>query len=1100
MSADTEQALVDKLKSFNTTEVYDALMQIRKSYVRNADKMEKLQKYSVIKLIIPFMEHPKFCNVSLSIVADGCLELSFVNEVIKYDGIKSLIRIMKSSINEDIQNRACRAMGNMAKFGIGYKAIHLMKPLSNIINFLSETSNANCQQTAIRTLMNLAKSTKSRELITRENGIIYIAKLLHSSDVQLLNCSLKAIANLTQHCNINCTRQLLDMELHKILVKLHSHSEKSVRNHALISLKNLSSQEEIRSGLVKEGAVKLFTDVIIGSESFEMCRFATLALCSCLDHMHMWSHNGTDRSVGLKALLTVLKNVHLQDIHIHVIRSLISISYESNISDILISLDIIQVLVEILKSFIEKHKCKSKSSLKPHASEKETFFSLCKKDKDSETDLYEGLCHKPENGPYKEDKIYLSYGKSHNINHSLKEMHKWEHPFHSLSSVTSDYSSSCSPHRMCSPLLRNPASPEINYEADVGSPSTGCTSSGIWSPVFFIDESVHRNIHCWSPVVSNHSISSTSEGDLELYDNEENVQTGTSSFTSFTKILPIPEAGTQKNNVEPSVISNTSLFEYDSSDEANQVLTLKTKNCSNDLCQKNSKIQALKKIKTEHLLTGESTEFHSKLSMDNDSQNFVADEKHTLDMSKKVSDFKHACEDKSECRITAKRQKLKTDNANNNGSAISSFQASVKSNTYLDQNDQSNTCDNQNSNIKIPSETVEMKTIDHYVIALILQLSFHLEKKINSQIADKFCFSVLIDYLCLIHNPNLKAKIILSNLIKNRYCFEKLITNGFILELEEKMASPDYLCIYCSDIKQIYSDLINIGKQAVETDYGIGTLSHLLVTAEKMGQFHAICAMSKIVTEKTLLYRILIEATGLSSLISFLSDCDAMIQRNAVICLCQIYQSLNRDQKINKCCFKKTCQMTTSSKCSYKNSYLDVTFSVSGGGKILANRDKICKNSEYFYALLQGHFQESNTELVFLPDISAENLSTIFHFLHGCGSGNVCPYIKRIPSLVLLELLRDCEKFLLFNIKTFVEDRLCHRLSPSLVSKTYKQSKIHNSPALNKRAIKYFLSMDVLKKDLIWIYFQELQNTDNNFGGFFISDLENVLRDKLCQI
>lgn len=1079
MSIDTDKILVDKLKSFNASEVYDALLKIRKIYARNAEKMKKLEKYSVIKLIIPCMEHPKFCNISLSIIGDGCLDSNFANEVIKCDGIKSLVRILGSFVNEDIKNRACRALGNIAKFETGFKAIHLLKPVFSIINFLSETSNANCQQTAVRTLMKLAKDAKTKELILQYNGFSHITQLLHSPDAQVLACSVKAVSILTKNCSISCARQLLEMQGHEVLVKLYAHSEKSVRLHALISLTNLSSLEEIRSGLVKVGAVKLFTEAIIACESLESSVCATLALCKCLDHMHMWSHNGTDRSVGLKALLTVLKSKRLRSMQTHVVASLIPFTYDSCVADILINLDIIPILIEILKCFIEKRKCKAKSPFISCSGGNKSVHEGDTYSENYENNLKKSLCP-----------VEL---QNDNL---LKNVHNRENVFHRLSPATSDYSSLGSPYQMYSPVQQT--SPKTDFEGDVGSPSTS-RSSGVWSPIAFIDEKSNQNISCWSPVASTHLSSSTSAEELELFDFDAKEQINNGSFVSFSKISCIPETDNGTNNPQDFLNCNASpLLKYETF-EKKQVLDLKIRNYTKDDSDSYSEMQVLKKMKLDKLPKDEDAGFVPQTSIKTDDgvKNVLTGIKHAADKTQDILGMKSFGEENLPkcCETAAKSTTLKSDILNKDDSAMLDLPTSRNSTITVAQNKQCNLCDSkEHSNLKLQKEAVTKRTIDHYVVFLILQLSYHLEKQRNFQIVDKSCFSVLIDYICLVHNPSLKAKTILVNLVRNRYCFEKLILNGFVSEIEEKMSTPSFSCDYHSCVQQIYCDLINILKQEVRTDYGIGTLSRILVTSDKNCQVSVICAASNLLTEKSLLYKILIKAPGLTLLLSLLSDCDITIQRTAVLCLCKIYQSLPRKQKTY--CFGSTCRLKTSSECFYRKSYLNVTFTVRGGAKILANREKICDKSEYFRALLKGHFRETDTQSVFLPDICAENLTIIFHFLHGCcGSETCCPHITVIPALVLLELLSDCEKLLLFNIKAFIEDSLYHRMSPPLVPKIYVQSKMHNSPALTQRSMEYFLQMDVSQKDLIWNCFQELKDMECNAD--FVSDLESIFRNLL---
>lgn len=1105
MASNVEKDLAEKLKSSSTSEIYKTLVKIRKNYVRSHDKMKKLEKYSVIKSIIPFMEHPKFCNISLSIIADGCLELSFVNEVIKCDGPKALMRIMNSSVNDDIHNRACRALGNIAKFDIGFKAVHLMKPVSNIINFLSETKDVNCQQTAVRTLMILGKSSKTRELIAQENGLIYIAKLLHSSDAQVLICSIKALANLTNNCTITCARQLLEFEFHKALVKLHSHSEKSVRNHALISLKNLSSLEEIRSGLVKVGAVKLFTEVLSAHESHETSRYAALALCRCLDHIHMWSHNGTDRSVGLKALLAVLKNNNLQDIHISVLTALIPLSFEFNVTDILLNLDVLQILIEILDSFIKRHECKTVGKLSyKYISDEESLSSDHKLSNkvDQLKYLATSSSQKLLESDLLKDKNVNSFeygfkdSGSPKKSHDVYKMHKWDNSLYGLSSVTSDYSGSCSPTGTCSPpIQKRSTSPGFSYDVDVGSPSTGHTSSGIWSPASLIDENTPYNVNCWSPVVSTHSSSPIREFELMEYDENEYIMKDEFSLVENFNSA-ILDIDTEENTLEMSVSSNSNSLRSDTVEEIKLVSKLSKTNSYDD----SKSMVPSKKLKTHHLHTDNPLELQFQTAVDVTIKEI--DSNSCLNLEN-IASCSHDLTQKNNAGVVSSDSSVTVMDKESKTKDLCKSQVSeclqVRNSSAAATSSKSVSDDNEKpSDLKILTGTVDRPSIDRYVILFILQISFHIEKRTNSHMAEKSFFSVLIDYLCLIHKPCLKAETVLSNLIRNRYCLEKLIVNGFFCELEEKMSAYEKtLCSYHSHVLSVYSNLINVGRQEMESDdYGIGTLSRILITSDKKGQLHAICTLSKLVTEKISLYRLLIEKKGLSLLLEFLSNSDDRIRRKAVISLHKIYTSLTKKKKDPfKCCFGGTCAMGTSTKCFYKESFLNVTFVVSGGAKILANREKVCENSDYFDALLEGHFQESSSELVVFPHISAENLSAIFHFLHGCGNGNTCPYITRIPFSVLLELLSDSEKFLLTNIKTFVEDRLCHCLLPSQISKIYNQSKLHNSPALAKRALNEALRTVSSQKSLILTTFKELLDTASNVNVY--SDIEELIKSLL---
>ncbi|GIY82314.1 armadillo repeat-containing protein 5 [Caerostris extrusa] len=317
--------------------------------------MKRLPQKTVIKLLISFIEDPRYCNLALSIVADACLQKSLVFSFIQYNVIESLIRLMKNLNDDDILNRACRALGNIAKNKAGLKETITLESVSDIIQFLTGTKDKICQQTAIRTLRILGKDVKSRNLIIRENGIIYITKLLNSSCKEVLLCATKALAELSENCSLSCARQILEIQSLNMLVELYSHSEEIIKTHLLGSLKNLSSQEEIRSDLIKVGAVKLFIEVATKCESYEMRKHATLALCNCFDHLHMWDSYGISKHNAFKAILDILQSTDFEDIHFYIIASLLPLSYENTISLTLCQLEIIRILLQNLKTFISKN-------------------------------------------------------------------------------------------------------------------------------------------------------------------------------------------------------------------------------------------------------------------------------------------------------------------------------------------------------------------------------------------------------------------------------------------------------------------------------------------------------------------------------------------------------------------------------------------------------------------------------------------------------------------------------------------------------------------------------------------------------------------------
>ncbi|GFR29764.1 armadillo repeat-containing protein 5 [Trichonephila clavata] len=980
--------------------------------------MRRLPLTYIIKLLISFIEDPKYCNIALSIIADACLEKTFLFEVIRHGGIKSLIRIMKNIVSDEIQNRICRALGNIAKSEVGLKEIITMKPIANILQFLSGTTDKNCQQTAVRTLRILGRDSKSRDTIVKENGIIYIAQLLNSPSKEVLLCSTKALAELSENCTISCARQMLEMQYLKILVELYSHSEKDIRMHALTSLKNLSVQEEIRSNLIKVGAVKLFTEVAMDFESFEMSRIATLALCSCLDHIHMWNNYGVPRHNGLKAIVEVLKRKNFEDIHIHIVSSLLPLCYENAGSKILFELEIIQVLIQNLKNFIFYNKVDHsipvfqltdymiKNEIPTPPPLKVKSISNDKFNINSTTYCNSKVLSLSTDKNIKRAKfdnknscLDFEYFSKQN---SLKSIKKFDN--NSLNFHSSGASSQCSPTSSGS---NTSTSPKYLYDINVNSPV-----ANLWAAHSNSDE----KFWCWSPVIYESEMSEISEMGTESSMESKNED---NSNTSDKNIL---------SSYDNSVFSSS--FEEINVEQMSDIIPgtpSKKRNLTN-ISENTKECPFSKKQKTDIIV---------QISLDE----YTGNEKMKTPLK---------------CSETSKVQ-----------TSIIRFEKSA---------------------------------IDHYVLALLNQLSFHVEKKSNSEFASISCFSVLMDYMCSIQNPNPKAEKVLLNLVRNRYCFEKLIVSGFVTEMEKRIAivhDPEK-CSRCMQINITYHTLLSAFRKEAESDFGIGTLCRILSTGGKLSQLNAIHAVSKLILVKASMYKLIIQANGLSLLLSFITESSKTVCSNAVLCLCQLYQNLktmNVDKNLEKCCFSGTCSIKVVSTCAYKGvieTATDVTFYVNEIN-ILACRDTICKNSEYFTALLKGHFSEKNKNIIVMTNVSAETLTTLFHFLHGCKTDSSCPYIKRIPFSILLELLSECDKYLLNDVKTFVEDQLCHNLHSTTVYKIYEAAKNYNSSKLIKRTVDYILSMDVTQKDDLISCFQELLNLGEDFN--FLNDVTSLIQN-----
>ncbi|KFM81437.1 Armadillo repeat-containing protein 5, partial [Stegodyphus mimosarum] len=413
----SEEELFKRLKSNDVSIIYSALANIASYYGRNCEAMKVLEKYSAIENIISYLEHPKLSSFSVSIIADACLESSLVQEIIKNNAVTVLIRIMKSTVTDQIRSRACRALGNIALSELGFTSIPGQEIVPILVRFLTETVDVNHQQIALRTLRILGKSSKNRVIIVREKALTSIVGLLHSSHKKVLLSSIKTLSELSANCNKELGNQLIDLEVHTILVELYSQAESPAQKCALTTLKNMSYCHEIKNILVKAGVLNTFVKAANNHQDFEISSIAILALCKFLDRV--FAFNIEEKNAILKVLIEVLQLNTYKTIHAHIISALFPLSFTPKMTEVLRDYKIVTVLICLLKYFISYSKFKHINREPTTYVDKFDNFSSVIDDASSFSNIKEGFKKLPSSFPSVLGNIPNPEGNAE----SLKESH-----------------------------------------------------------------------------------------------------------------------------------------------------------------------------------------------------------------------------------------------------------------------------------------------------------------------------------------------------------------------------------------------------------------------------------------------------------------------------------------------------------------------------------------------------------------------------------------------------------------------------------------------------------------------------------------------------
>ncbi|XP_036174162.1 armadillo repeat-containing protein 5-like [Myotis myotis] len=197
-------------------------------------------------------------DLVLSILADCCTQRACRTEVRRLGGILSLVTILECVKTDSIQNRAARALGNLAMEAESCAHIHSAGAVPLLIESLTAYQDSPCLQSVIRALRNLADSPQHRLALAQQGAVRPLAELLAAApDPALTLALLRALLELSRDCSRACAEQLSLGGGLGPLVSLASHPKGIVRESAVLILANLCAQGLVRPALGNAGGVEV---------------------------------------------------------------------------------------------------------------------------------------------------------------------------------------------------------------------------------------------------------------------------------------------------------------------------------------------------------------------------------------------------------------------------------------------------------------------------------------------------------------------------------------------------------------------------------------------------------------------------------------------------------------------------------------------------------------------------------------------------------------------------------------------------------------------------------------------------------------------------
>lgn len=144
--------LIGKAKSGSYSVAFNALVEISKLCRKDTTAVANFSQLKGISVLLELIEKPRFSDISLSILANCCLNEQVRDEVIKSNGVRSLVRVLSCIEKESIRNRACRGLANVSLTSRGAREVHRCSAVKHIVEFLTSTQLLDSELTALRAL------------------------------------------------------------------------------------------------------------------------------------------------------------------------------------------------------------------------------------------------------------------------------------------------------------------------------------------------------------------------------------------------------------------------------------------------------------------------------------------------------------------------------------------------------------------------------------------------------------------------------------------------------------------------------------------------------------------------------------------------------------------------------------------------------------------------------------------------------------------------------------------------------------------------------------------------------------------------------------
>ncbi|XP_064171072.1 uncharacterized protein armc5 [Anguilla rostrata] len=354
--------------------LWRALVAIRTRHIKGGSAgIARYRARGGLPPLLEVLRHPgcqrKTQDLVLSILANCCTEGESRTQVRKLGGIGHVVAILKNVPVDSVQNRAARALGNLAMDPQNSALIHSAGGVAPLILCLSPPSSSSssssstssspcpapaatpcpkleCAQSAARALLYLSDTPANRLSVLSQGAVAALALLLGPEHpAGLRRASLRALGELTRGCTPECAREVSRSgALAQLAALALDPGAPALAEAALRTLAGLCAQGCLRPLVGSLGVIGKFTEEVkrSGAKSGPFLR----ALCLCCKEAV--NRVKVKESGGLEALIGFLSANQSHPLSRLAVLAFVDFVYDESAMEQLQGLGLVPLLVSRL--------------------------------------------------------------------------------------------------------------------------------------------------------------------------------------------------------------------------------------------------------------------------------------------------------------------------------------------------------------------------------------------------------------------------------------------------------------------------------------------------------------------------------------------------------------------------------------------------------------------------------------------------------------------------------------------------------------------------------------------------------------------------------